>query len=56
VIVHAGISFKDLAAQTGLGEKVLHRMLSPRGNPTTRNLFVVTKAICEHLGFKPRVA
>ena len=55
-LVHAGISFKELAEQTGLGEKALHRMLSPRGNPTTRNLFAVTKAICEHLSFKPRVA
>ena len=32
-LVHAGISFKELAEQTGLGEKALHRMLSPRGNP-----------------------
>ena len=55
-LVHAGLSFKELAQQTGLGEKAIHRMLSPRGNPTTRNLFAVTKAICEHLSFKPRVA
>ena len=55
-LVHAGISFKELARQTGLGEKALHRMLSRRGNPTTRNLFAVTKAICEALSFKPRVA
>ena len=54
-LVHAGLSFKELAGQTGLGEKALHRMLSPRGNPTTRNLFAVTKAICAHLSFKPRV-
>jgi hypothetical protein len=50
-LVHAGLSFKELAEQTGLGEKALHWMLSPRGNPTTRNLFAVTKAICEqHFG------
>jgi DNA-binding phage protein len=55
-LVHAEISFKELAQQTGLGEKALHRMLSRRGNPTTRNLFTVTKAICESLAFKPRVA
>jgi DNA-binding phage protein len=54
--VHAGISFKELSRQTGMGEKALHRMLSRRGNPTTRNLFAVTKAICESLAFKPRVA
>jgi len=55
-LVHAEISFKELAQQTGLGEKALHRMLSRRGNPTTQNLFTVTKAICERLAFKPRVA
>ena len=55
-LVHAGLSFKELARQTGLGEKALHRMLSCLGNPTTRNLFAVTKAICAALSFKPRVA
>jgi DNA-binding phage protein len=55
-LVHAEISFKELAQQTGLGEKALHRMLSRRGNPTTRNLVAVIQAICEDLGVKPRVA
>jgi len=55
-LVHAQISFKELARQTGLGEKTLHRMLSRRGNPTTRNLVAVIQAICEDLGVKPRVA
>jgi DNA-binding phage protein len=55
-LVHGGISFKEPSRQTGLGETALHRMLSRRGNPTTRNLFAVTKAICESLSFKPRVA
>ena len=52
-LVHAGITFKELARQTGFGEKALHRMLSRRGNPTTRNLFAVTKVIREELGIKP---
>jgi len=51
-LVHAGITFKTLSEQTGFGEKTLHRMLSNRGNPTTRNLFAVTKAISEDLGIK----
>ena len=55
-LIHAGLSFKELAEQTGLEEKALRRMLSPCGNPTTRNLFAVTKAICELLAFRPRVA
>ena len=53
-LVHAGITFKELSKQTGLGEKALHRMLSRRGNPTTRNLFTVTKAICESLRITPQ--
>ena len=53
-LVHAGITFKELSKQTGLGEKTLHRMLSRHGNPTTRNLFTVTKVICENLGIAPR--
>jgi DNA-binding phage protein len=51
-LVHANITFKELSRQTGFGEKALHRMLSRHGNPTTRNLFAITKAICEDLGIK----
>lgn len=54
-LVHAGITFKSLAQETGLGEKALHRMLSRRGNPTTRNLVAIIKAIYEDLGIQPRV-
>jgi len=53
-LVHAGITFKELSRETGLGEKTLHRMLSRHGNPTTRNLFAITKVICAHLGIAPR--
>ena len=54
-LVHAEITFKELARQTGLGEKTLHRMLNRRGNPTARNLGVIVKSIAEDLGIKPRV-
>ena len=54
-LVHANITFKELSRQTGFGEKALHRMLSNRGNPTSRNLFAITKAICADLGVKPQV-
>ncbi len=54
-LVNADISFKELARQTGLGEKSLHRMLSRNGNPTARNLGVIIKSIAEDLGIKPRV-
>lgn len=54
-LVHAELSFKELAADTGFDEKALHRMLSRRGNPTTRNLFTVARAIQERMGIRPRV-
>ena len=54
-LVHAQITFKELARRTGFGEKALHRMLSRQGNPTTRSLLTITKMIREDLGIKPRV-
>lgn len=54
-LVNAQISFKELARQTGLGEKSLHRMLNRNGNPTARNLGVIVRNIAEDLGIKPRV-
>ncbi|MGP8234681.1 MAG: DNA-binding protein [Limisphaerales bacterium] len=55
-LVHAQITFKELARQTGLGEKSLHRMLNRNGNPTARNLGMIVKSIAADLGIKPRVA
>lgn len=37
-LVHAHITFKSLAKETGVGEKALHRMLGACGNPTAENL------------------
>ncbi len=54
-LVHAEITFKELARQTGLGEKTLHRMLNRNGNPTARNLGMIIKSIAEDMGIKPRV-
>src|SRR5713101_6301158 len=54
-LVHAEISFKELARQTGLGEKSLHRMLNRNGNPTARNLSLIVKSIAEDLGINPHV-
>lgn len=54
-LVHAEITFKELARQTGFDEKSLHRMLSGRGNPTVRSLSAIIRAIGEDTGFRPRV-
>lgn len=54
-LVHAEITFKELARQTGLGEKTLHRMLNRNGNPTARNLGVIVKSIAGDSGITARV-
>jgi DNA-binding phage protein len=54
-LVHAQITFKELARQTGLGEKTLHRMLNRKGNPTARHLGMIVRSIAEDLRVKPRV-
>jgi DNA-binding phage protein len=54
-LVNAQISFKELARQTGLGEKSLHRMLGRNGNPTVRNLGAIVRSIAEDLGIRPCV-
>ena len=54
-LINAEISFKELARQTGLGEKSLHRMLGRKGNPTARNLGAILRSIAEDLKIKPRV-
>lgn len=55
-LVHAEISFKELAIQTGFGEKALHRMLGRHGNPTARSLAAIIRAIRKELGLVPRVS
>ena len=54
-LVHAEITFKELARQTGLGEKTLHRMLNRKGNPTARHLGLIVRSIAEDLNIKPQV-
>jgi DNA-binding phage protein len=54
-LVHAEITFKELARQTGLGEKTLHRMLNRNGNPTARNLGRIIRNVAADLGVKPRL-
>jgi len=54
-LVHAEITFKEMARQTGYDEKALHRMLSRRGNPTAKTLAVIVSAIREEIGLVPHV-
>lgn len=54
-LVHARISFVKLARETGFDEKALHRMLSAKGNPTTRNFFKIIHVIKEDLNLSTNI-
>jgi DNA-binding phage protein len=55
-LVNATIGFEGLAAATGRPSKSLHRMLAPRGNPSTANFFEIVWAMQRHSRVKLRVA
>jgi DNA-binding phage protein len=44
-LVNATIGFEGLAQQLGIPSKSLHRMLSPRGNPSSANFFAIIGAL-----------
>jgi DNA-binding phage protein len=44
-LVNATIGFEQLAAMTDKPSKSLHRMLSPRGNPSMDNLAAIFDAV-----------
>lgn len=54
-LVHASITFKRLAEETGISEKSLHRMLGQHGNPTIQNIGKILQAIQQDLGYVPQV-
>ena len=44
-LVNATIGFESLAAEVGAPSKSLHRMLSPKGNPSMDNLAAIFGAV-----------
>jgi len=44
-LVNATIGFEGLAHLLGIPSKSLHRMLSPRGNPSSANFFAIIGAL-----------
>lgn len=49
-LVNATLGFEQLAAATDKPSKSLHRMLSPRGNPSMDNLAAIFQAVGRQLG------
>jgi DNA-binding phage protein len=42
-LINEDMGFESMAKATGIPSKSIHRMLSPTGNPTTRNLFLILR-------------
>lgn len=55
-LVNTTLGFEQLAKQTDLPSKSLHRMLSPKGNPSMDNLAAIFGAVGDRLkvGLKVR--
>jgi len=54
-LVNATLGFEKLAAAIKKPSKSLHRMLAPRGNPSTVNLFSIVSVLQKKTGVKLRV-
>ena len=55
-LVNATIGFERLAAEIDKPSKSLHRMLAPRGNPSTENFFSIVSALQKKTRMKLRVS
>jgi DNA-binding phage protein len=54
-LVNATIGFEGLAAEIHKPSKSLHRMLAPRGNPSTDSFFSIVSALQKKTRVKLRV-
>ncbi len=51
-VINATIGFESLAVELGKAAKSLHRMLGPRGNPSTANFFAILQVLQKRAGVK----
>jgi len=54
-LVNATVGFEGLALEIQKPSKSLHRMLAPRGNPSTQNFFSIVSALQKKTRVKLRV-
>ena len=54
-LVNATVGFEGLALEIRKPSKSLHRMLAPRGNPSTENFFSIVSALQRKTRVKLRV-
>ena len=55
-LVNATIGFEGLGRRLGIPSKSLHRMLSPAGNPSSRNFFAIISTLTSETDVKLSVA
>jgi DNA-binding phage protein len=53
--VNSTIGFEKLASAVHIPSKSLHRMLSPKGNPSTANFFALLRALQDKVGVTLKV-
>jgi hypothetical protein len=51
-VINATVGFEPLAAELGKPGKSLHRMLGPKGNPSTANFFAILQVLQKRAGVK----
>ena len=51
-VINGHLGFESLALATGIPSKSLHRMLSKKGNPTSKNLFHIIRTVARAEGFQ----
>ena len=51
-VIKGNLGFEALALRTGIPSKSIHRMLSKRGNPTSKNLFLIIRQLISAEGFQ----
>ena len=54
-VINGYLGFESLAIKTGIPSKSLHRMLSKNGNPTSKNLFQILRALRKADGFQIQI-
>jgi len=54
-LVNATVGFEELAVELNKPSKSLHRMLAPRGNPSTVNFFGIVNALQKKTRVRLRV-
>lgn len=55
-LVNATVGFEALAAEIDKPSKSLHRMLAPRGNPSTESFFSIISALQRKTSLRVRVS